>query len=368
MPYFTLIMKKSRFIVLLVALGCNIPHEDSRLVFTEKQLPTPIQLKGEKLDFGLEFALNPKEILLKDQNLIVAEGKSLQNEKVHLLDLRGQKYRRSVGKDGLGPGEITIGYPLLDSGEPDIFWVYDTQQFKFSAFSIKDTSSLAIRQFKGLDIPLYITSVDWGPNNTLLVNLVDGWVKYFQLNTDGDTIRYFGSWENMLDGRELPQGVKREDLQPNLLASLHQGKIKSNPSKTRFVKAGTHVDFIDIIDIENEEVITVYGPIDELPEFRVSMNQGFQMPAFDLSKLTLKYLDIYAGDKSFFALYSGKSFREISEDSNLNRLFEFDYDGKVLNHYQLDFPLIGFTVDEINRKIYGISTDMDPGIVLFDLN
>jgi hypothetical protein len=50
----------------------------------------------------------------------------------------------------------------------------------------------------------------------------------------------------------------------------------------------------------------------------------------------------------------------------LNRIFEIDYQGNILNHFHIDYPLMGFTVDEANRKIYGVTIDEDPGIVEFD--
>jgi len=59
-------------------------------------------------------------------------------------------------------------------------------------------------------------------------------------------------------------------------------------------------------------------------------------------------------------LYLGKSYRQISEETDLNRIFEIDYQGNILNHFHIDYPLMGFTVDEANRRY------MEPGIVEFD--
>jgi hypothetical protein len=50
----------------------------------------------------------------------------------------------------------------------------------------------------------------------------------------------------------------------------------------------------------------------------------------------------------------------------LNRIFEFDYEGNILNQYQLDFPIYGFAVDEENRGIYAVTLDEEPNLVRFD--
>jgi len=352
--------------ILVGFISCRSDNETARVVFLENDLPSPLQLSGVKHDLNLDFVLNPKQVLIKNNTLIIAERKSVKDEKIHLFDLDTKKYNRSVGKDGLGPGEITMAYPLLDDGKEGSFWVYDKQQFKFSQFLFADTVKTASHQFKGLEVPYFITAVDWTSENTLIVNLVDGWSKYLEITTGGDTISSFGNWQDMVLDRDLPNGLKPEDFEANLIATVHQGVIRGNKSKTKFIKAGSSVDYVDIIDLKHRQIKTIFGPVDEFPELKISKSMGYQMPNYNINTLTSKYLDAFAGEESFFVLYLGKSYRQISEEIDLNRIFEIDYQGNILNHFHIDYPLMGFTVDEVNRKIYGVTIDEDPGIVEFD--
>lgn len=74
----------------------------------------------------------------------------------------------------------------------------------------------------------------------------------------------------------------------------------------------------------------IYGPKQELPEFKISYSMGYQMADFGRNH-TSRHMDVYHGNKSFFALFNGKSYPELSDPDNLNRIFEFDYEGNILN-------------------------------------
>jgi hypothetical protein len=48
------------------------------------------------------------------------------------------------------------------------------------------------------------------------------------------------------------------------------------------------------------------------------------------------------------------------------RVLVFSYEGGVKQAFDLDHALLSFTVDEENRKFYGITYDSDPNVVVFD--
>ncbi|GHB32637.1 BF3164 family lipoprotein [Mongoliitalea lutea] len=343
----------------------NVPIKQSKL-FSEKDLPEKQLLSGEK--FVLEEILNPRKILFKEGFLIIAESVSSKTESaITIIDSNTLEFVSHKGKIGFGPGELGIGYPLMDGLEKGFFWVYDTQQFNFSKFALQDSSQLAVEQIKALDVPFYATKAAWLSKNSFLVEMVDGWKKYYEVSTEKDTLKSLGDWREMFSFIKLPDGIKEVDIAPNVAASIFSSEMKGNPSKTKFVKAGIHTDFIDIIDWENQQILTLRGPVNESPKFSISESVGYDMASFDIRTLTNKYLDVYAGEASFFVLYSGKSFRQISESSNLNRIFEFDYKGNLLNNFRLDYPLYAFTMNEQKRKLFGITADEDPGIVVFEM-
>jgi hypothetical protein len=65
--------------------------------------------------------------------------------------------------------------------------------------------------------------------------------------------------------------------------------------------------------------------------------------------------------------YLGKEYRQISDPDKLNRIFVFDYQGNIVNHYTLNYPLTSFTLDEENGIIYGVTIDQEPNVVAFKI-
>ncbi|MEB2776212.1 BF3164 family lipoprotein [Algoriphagus sp. D3-2-R+10] len=351
-------------IALIYIVSCQPKEASSKFSrFTESDLPSSITLSGKK--YNLDFVVNPAQILLKDSIIIIAEKKSTNDDKIHILDRKSKKLIRNLGIDGVGPGEITIGYPLMDNGVKNEFWVYDGQQLKFCRFSLLDTSKLAVEQIRGLEIPGFITKATFTSSTNLLTTLVDGWGKYYEFSIEMDTIASFGNWKDMIANSDLPRKIKPEDLDANIVSNIFSGKLNGNLRNNIYVFAGNNVGYLDIIDLNNKEIKTIWGPDLNIPEFEVRYDQGFQMPQFDLRTLTIKYLDVYVGQASIFLLYSGKNFKDISSEERLNRVFEIDFNGKLLNQFQLDYPLYGFTVDEDSKLIYGLTTDKDPNLVEF---
>ena len=230
---------------------------------------------------------------------------------------------------------------------------------------MRDTGKLAEEQVKSPETAYYLTYTTWTSDTTLLGNTVHGWDKYIHITIEGDTLALFGNWKDMIKNKELPNGYKEDELDANLVSNIFQGSLKGSPDKTHFIKSGISADYIDIINLENYSIKTVYGPTQEIPEFKIGYWDGYQMP--DLGEnSTTRYADLYAGKDSFFVLFRGKPYRELSSPDNLNRIFEFDYKGNILNHYQLDYPVFGFAVDEENKAIYAVTVDREPNLVRFD--
>ncbi|WPR75490.1 BF3164 family lipoprotein [Algoriphagus sp. NG3] len=336
---------------------------DGAIYFTEEDLPPPIELIGKK--YNIPEIINPRGLMLKNGLAVVVERKNEYDDKFHVIELESGRYIRSKGIHGLGPGEITVISQIEDAGEENKVWAYDPEVRKFSKYNLSDSSKLAEEEFRSPETEFFITRATWAKDQTLLATLVHGWTKYLHLTTSGDTLTTFGNWKDMIKGRELPNNYKEDDLDANLVSTVFQGTLKGNPGKKYFVNAGMVADFIEIIDLDNRSSKLIYGPRHELPEFKISYSMGYQMADFGWSS-TSRYMDVYPGDKSIFVLFNGKTYQELSDPDNLNRIFEFDYEGNILNHYQLDYPVSGIEVDEKNRAIYAVTVDREPNLARFD--
>ena len=345
--------------------GCSSTSTESGdLLFTEEDLPLLQKLSGRKYHFP--EILNPRGMALSGNKAVVFERKNTSDVKFHIIDLKDEVYLGSKGVDGMGPGEITVISKVEVLQESNKILTYDPELNVFSVFDLLDSSRLAERQFRAPSTAFFITDAAFTSDTSFLAHVIDGWTKYLHLTIKGDTLGTFGDWKDMIRGRELPNGYKEGELEANLVNNVFQGPLRVNSSRTYAVKAGLKVDYIDIVRLSDQSINTIIGPESTIQDFRIGNSGGYQMPTYPPETSTTRYRDVFAGENSFFVLFSGKAYREISEMKDLNRIFEIDYSGKILAQYQLDYPLFGFAVDEKNRRIYGVTTDQEPNLVRFD--
>lgn len=340
-----------------LCISCSPSIEENKnekiVIFDEKDLPPAIALKGKKYNFT-EF-LDPKRILCVGDFLVVSEKSN--GDLLHILDIKSEKYIRSTGKNGFGPGEATYVAKLEQAFEKESFWSYDLEQKVFSKYYIKDsTSKLAETQLRLGEVMHYVWKITWASDTSLMVSMVDGNDKYLEVSLQGDTLNTFGTWDNMMD---------RQDIPYNVISSIHQGEIIASPDKSKFIVAGRIRDYIDVLDKVSGRILSIRGPVDVIPEFEVDYSQGYPMAAVLSDRVS--YFGSFAGGNLIYALYIGKDYKFISDFNNLNRIFVFDYKGNIVNQYTLDYPLASFTVDEENGIIYGLTIDQNPNVVAFKI-
>lgn len=101
---------------------------------------------------------------------------------------------------------------------------------------------------------------------------------------------------------------------------------------------------IDIYDIETLKLKTVIG----------NSNNKVNIIEKDFSKVKYHYVNLVAGEKYFYALYSGQNNQENPTGAN-NKIEVYDYDGNPIIEYRFDIPPLLYTVDEKNQMIYGFN-------------
>ncbi|WP_339904372.1 BF3164 family lipoprotein [uncultured Cyclobacterium sp.] len=339
-----------------LCISCSPSIEENKnekiVIFDEKDLPPAIALKGKKYNFT-EF-LDPKRILCVGDFLVVSEKSN--GDLLHILDMKSEKHIRSTGKNGFGPGEATMAWTLERGAENGSFWTYDLEQKIASMYAINDTSKLAQKQLRLGEIFYYIMEMTWASDTSIMASMVDGNDKYFEISLQGDTLATYGTWDSMIDRKDIPF---------NVISSIHQGSIKASPDKSKFIIAGRLRDYIDVLDKSSGKILSIRGPINEIPEFEVDYSQGYPMASIISSRRI--YFGSYAGKSLIYALYVGKDYKQISNPDKLNKVFVFDYQGNIQNNYELDYQLSEFTVDEDNGIIYGLTVDAEPNVVAFKI-
>lgn len=84
---------------------------------------------------------------------------------------------------------------------------------------------------------------------------------------------------------------------------------------------------------------------------------------FNIDKNIVYYENLYAGEKSIYALYSHD--RLDNTEKNHSRQIEiYSWDGEPMMRLHLEHPVAYFTVDEDTRTIYGVNPELFPDRLL----
>jgi len=310
------------------------------------------KLSGKK--FVIEEMIMPEMLLYKENKLIATEAAS-EGSLVHILDGDRLKYLFSTGAVGYGPGEMPKAWTIESGLNPNTFWAYSLEGKVFSEYGLENSGdSKAITQVKQTEDFYLAVGLTWSSDSTFMTFLVRGEDKFVEFNTDGTRLKGYGKWKGLVPG----------DFEDHVIADLHQGKLMGDPKAGKFIKASILRDHLEILDKKSGQIIEINGPENAIPEF-----QAVDAGAVITSDHPLAYMDAFLGKSYVFGLYSGKTDSEISEQGRGETdLFVFDLSGNVKAFLKLDTPISSFTVDEKGQRIFGITTDREPGVVVFDYN
>jgi hypothetical protein len=353
-----------RLLVLLVfgfLFSCGNPPGDSLDAgyiihnFGPEDVPAPDALRGKKLN--LTALLNPKSILWTGKYLVVGERKAFDYH-LHVVDLDSETLIKTIGKDGMGPGEIVAAYQLQKGKSVDECWVYDHTQKLMALFDLESSDALYQKAFRQPQNMFLAVDMLWKSDSTLMCQLADGDEKFVLYDTLGNRLSTYGTWSQMLEDRSLP---------PNVIKSVHQGKSSISPDHKKYVQAGLLRDYIEILDLHSGKISSVSGPVHTIPEFEVDYSAGYPMAQFTDMSRSHYYMDVVAGEEYIYALYFGKSMDVYFQEGEMAReIYVFDYTGDLVKTYTLDHSLVSLAVDEENQRFFGISSDEDPNVVIFD--
>ncbi|MEX2566806.1 MAG: BF3164 family lipoprotein [Cyclobacteriaceae bacterium] len=340
---------------------CGEPASTSKNVksFSKESIPESIALLGKKYYFDqLKMPLN---LIIKDRYLIVGESRRIPSEfsPVHVIDHRTMEYKMAKGMIGFGPGEISDAWILDPGSEEETFWVYSAMEKRFSEFNLNDTLALSHNQIKQSGDFFMAVLMTWASDSTVMCRLANDEHQFVEFHIDGTRVREFGLWKDML---------VRKDLNDFMMAQLHKGWFKGDLRNNIFVSAGIYRDRLDILNKSSGEILTINGPENKIPEFKIVSGQG-QSPGLivDINE-PYAYKDIYIGDKFLYGLYCGRTVKQMREgNETATEIYVFDKQGNIQYEFKLDQSISSLAVDEISRKLFGISTDEDPGIIMFDM-
>ncbi|WP_425636742.1 BF3164 family lipoprotein [Algoriphagus yeomjeoni] len=354
-------MKRSRTFLLLTLIlsiwGCTNNKPYTNFDFERNGKPI-FQLKGEKVFFP--EILNPRKIDQKGEFLIIQESYRISSDKplIHIIRKNPLSLYSSKGIIGEGPGQISDS-DIFDPGLSDsTFWINAVMSKKMSQFNLFDTSRLSIREFRQPENMILAYTVYLTNNGTFIGLMADSPNKLTEFDFDGNRIGGYGEW------KQIPE---RPEMDNFLLSTYNKGKLKSNSAKKVFVKASLYRDRIEIFNYETKSFINIDGPRLELPPATISGSGSNTTLVIPMDQ-KYGYKDIAVGENLIYALYSGQSQKEIQlTGKDSETVYVLTHEGEMVAKMELDQSIRGIAVDESLGKIYGLTTDEDPGIAVFKI-
>jgi hypothetical protein len=345
------------FVVLFGLLSCTSKNSNLPFDFPNNGKPQ-YELVGEKIYFP--EVLSPWKIDQKGEFLIIQESYRIPSDKplIHIIRKKPLSIYASKGVIGEGPGQLTDA-DIFDPGLSDsTFWINAVMSKKMAQFNLYDTSRLSIREFRQPESMFFVYMMYLTPKESFLCLVADTPNKLIEFDFDGKKIGGYGTWE------QIPEQPEMDNF---LLMTYNKGRLKSNQEKRFFVKASLYRDRIEIFDYHTQTFINVDGPRLELPDAQISGSGSNSALVFSMDQ-KYGHKDVAVSDKFIYSLYSGRSQQEIQETGRDSEIvFVLSKKGEVIGKLMLDKSIRGITVDESLGKIYGITTDADPGIAIFDI-
>lgn len=277
---------------------------------------------------------------------------------IHLIKKDGLSYFSAKGVTGFGPNEIANA-ELFDPGfNQNTFWIYSSRSKRMAEFSLLDTNRLSISEFRQPEDMYMIYNMYYTKDTTLLAISANDPHKLIEHDKGGKRKNGYGTWEKV---------PNRSDLDDFLLGELNKGWFRANDNKSIFVKASIYRDRIEIFDYNTKEFIILDGPRLELPQFEISGSGANSALIFNPNE-PYGHRDIAFGDSFIYDLYGGYNEIQIRQTNVIaNTIFILTTKGEMVAKLNLDRSVRSISVDESLGKIYGITTDEDPGIAVFDI-
>lgn len=316
---------KNNTLLLLLALfffsACKNENRTNTFSF-----PREIKLavkKEIKLD-EIGPIMNPSDLYIKNDYLFIS---SLKTDTIlYIYSLPNIEYVNSYGRPGAGPDEFGGCFSFCKSSDKFIY-------------------------FKGYSNPMQIGSYRVDKNGAPIVQkkykLKNAALSNFGSILDDSTYLYFDVNQLIIQKVNLSTGKKikdvkleKDDHRESFFYS-NQGVLASNGHS--IIYTYSYKKQIDIYDVNlslEKSIVWDYKHIKPI--------------VGDFENNIDHYLNVYAGEKYFYAMYSGMSGKSNSKTPQKNYSLEvYDYNGNPVIKYTLEKIPVSFIVDEKRGLLYG---------------
>jgi hypothetical protein len=143
-----------------------------------------------------------------------------------------------------------------------------------------------------------------------------------------------------------------------------------DPSNSHIWLFYKSTDLIEIYDSEGSLIKRLHGPDHFFPSVKELSNEdGLQRVSSVSGEMRDAYFCPLYSDGKIYVLYSGRVYHEGQSINSylLNTILSFNSDGTPDKAYKLSVPVFTFSIDEINKTLYGLSFDPEYHLMKYQL-
>lgn len=344
---------KTFIVILFVLVSCNDNKKASPLeLFT-----TQSELKEVTYTINEDSLALVEGIQCNDSVLIIIDY--YLSKSFSLFDLKNGKYIGRFGTIGEGSEEIPLGcYGNIENSFFYISYPYTGLIGKYNLDSLRMNINSDPNILTKYNIPEAQLS------QTMLVN------DSIYLGAGAYKSQYqfvlFNKANKILDYKSELFDFNKEDINSFHIGLANQGTLKKHPEKNQFVFSLNMSSNIDFLEISNDTINIINSIRLASPRFD-PMSDGKLYRVMPKDDNIIGYIDIAAGDKYVYALYTDKKL--VSEDGEgeafrSDIILLFDWNGQPIKKLKLTREAYYITVNERLGRLYAVVLNNDAGFTV----
>ncbi|MDR1340906.1 MAG: TolB-like 6-bladed beta-propeller domain-containing protein [Prevotellaceae bacterium] len=321
------------FLFLSVILSCS----------TEDKV-NMIELKGTNIETDLPFTKYPIRIGLDSSNIVVLDLAS-DSCYYHVASYPDYKYSYSIGRRGNGPGEIQLPTPFqMNEG---YLFLYDGTKGNLFSINLIEKQNADLKFFTHFDS--IITCTDFVCINDSTVILGD---------LSGENRLLYATSQSVTGKIKFPSELMKEEDASR--GYIWRSYMSMNNELRKIALATQFGEVIEIVDMDDYSIKRAIG------KGGVPVSASIQING---------YYDVKWRKNEIYALYSAITEYEIRQQRSQDQyivggdlIHVFNQDGQKIKTYHLDTLICGFTIDEKNNLLIGITPNNNHPIYIFNLD
>lgn len=300
-----------------------------------------IELKGTNIETDLPYTKYPFRIGLDSSNIVILDLAS-DSCYYHVASYPDFKYFYSIGRRGNGPGEIQFPTPFqMNEGHLFLYDGYKGNLFKINLIE-KQNVDLNYTHFDS------IICTDFACINDSTVIFGD---------LSGENRLLYATFKSITGKVKFPFELIEEKANQG---HIWRSYMSLNKRLRKIALATQFGEIIEIVDMNDYSVERIIG------KGGIPMSASMQING---------YYDVKWVKNEIYALYSAITESEIRQQHSQGQRLTggdliqvFNQNGQKVKIYHLDTLISGFTIDEKNNLLIGITPNNNHPIYIFNLD